>query len=164
MHNYRLNRRELLKKTGAVAAGSVGAPLFARNLFAGQSANDKLVIASIGVGGRGTGIGMQAAKLGHTVACCDVDDGNASRFASQIAAAGGECRIYRDYRELLEQEESVDAITIGTPDHWHVKIAIDAMKAGKHVYCEKPLTLTIEEGTLVNAAVEKYNKTFQVGT
>ncbi len=164
MQNYRLSRRELLKATGTAAAGSLGAPLFARNLFAGGSANDKLNLAAIGVGGRGTGIGKQAAAFGQMVACCDVDRRNAERFAKQIAAMGGKCRIYDDYRELLQNEEGVDAVTIGTPDHWHVKIAVDAMTAGKHVYCEKPLTLTIEEGVLVNAAVKKYNKTFQVGT
>ncbi len=163
MQNYRLNRRDLLKATGTAAAGSFGAPLFARNLFAQESANDKLNVAAIGVGGRGTGIGRQAAELGQMVACCDVDRRNAERFAKQIAEMGGKCRIYGDYRELL-QKEDVDAVTIGTPDHWHVRIAIDAMQAGKHVYCEKPLTLTIEEGAMVNAAVKKYNKTFQVGT
>ena len=165
MHSvHRSNRRDMLKVTGAAAAGWSAAPFFARNLFAGDSANDRLTVAAIGVGGRGTAIGEQAAKLGQMVACCDVDRLNAERFAAQIAEMGGDCRIYEDYRELLQNEKDVDAVTIGTPDHWHVKIAVDAMRAGKHVYCEKPLTLTIEEGNLVNAAVNKYQKTFQVGT
>jgi predicted dehydrogenase len=164
-NTQRINRRELLKSSGAATFATVGAPLFARNLFAGDSPNDKINVASIGVGGRGTGIGLQAAKLGSTLACCDVSYKNAERFQKQVkAAGGGECRMCSDYRELLAKEEDVDAVTIGTPDHWHVKIAIDAMKAGKHVYCEKPLTLTIEEGVLVNEAVKKYGKTFQVGT
>lgn len=161
----RINRRKLIKTVGASTAAAAAAPLFARNLFAADSPNDKLNVASIGVGGRGTGIGLQASKLGNTLACCDVSYKNAERFQKQVEAeGGGKCRMYSDYRELLANEEDVDAVTIGTPDHWHVKIAIEAMKAGKHVYCEKPLTLTIEEGILVNEAVQKYGKTFQVGT
>ena len=65
---------------------------------------------------------------------------------------------------MFEQEKDLDAVTIGTPDHWHVKIAIEAMKAGKHVYSEKPLTMTFEEGVLVSDAVKKFQKVFQVGT
>ncbi len=78
--------------------------------------------------------------------CCDVHRGNAQKFAEEIKKKGGDCRVYTDYREMLAAEKDIDAVTIGTPDHWHVKIAIDAMKAGKHVYSEKPLTLTLEEG------------------
>lgn len=160
-----VNRRELLKRTTAATVASIGAPLFARNLFSAESPNDKLNVASIGVGGRGTGIGLQAARLGNTLACCDVKQANAERFQKLVEKEHGvKCRVYKDYRELLANEDEVDVVTIGTPDHWHVKIAIEAMQAGKHVYCEKPLTLTIEEGMLVNAAVEKYGKTFQVGT
>lgn len=156
-----LTRRRFLGNSAGAAAGAFAAPLFVPNLYGQESPNDKLNVASIGVGGRGTGIGKQASQIGHTVACCDVHRGNAERFAKQV---GGDIKIYTDYRELLAQEESVDAVTIGTPDHWHVKIAIDAMRAGKHVYCEKPLTLTIEEGALIKQAVDKYDKVFQVGT
>ena len=94
------------------------------------------------------------------VACADVHLGNARSSPRQF---GGKCKVYQDYRKLLDRKD-IDAVTIGTPDHWHVKIAIDAMKAGKHVYCEKPLTLTLEEGELICAAVKKYRKIFQVGT
>ena len=94
------------------------------------------------------------------VACADVHLGNARRFAKGLK---GKCQVYQDYRKLLDRKD-IEAVTIGTPDHWHVKIAIDAMKAGKHVYCEKPLTLTLEEGNLICKAVKTYDKTFQVGT
>ena len=104
-NTQRINRRELLKSSGAATFATVGAPLFARNLFAGDSPNDKINVASIGVGGRGTGIGLQAAKLGSTLACCDVSYKNAERFQKQVkAAGGGECRMYSDYRELLAKE------------------------------------------------------------
>ena len=125
-----------------------------------EANGDKLTVAAIGVGGRGTEIGSQAASLGNLVACADVHLGNAQSFAQRF---GGKCQVYQDYRKVLDRKD-VDAVTIGTPDHWHVKIAIEAMQAGKHVYCEKPLTLTLEEGKLVSAAVKKYQKTFQVGT
>jgi predicted dehydrogenase len=98
------------------------------------------------------------------VACCDVHRENVNNFAQRMKDAGSECKVYTDYRELLANEKDVAAVTIGTPDHWHVKIAIEAMKAGKHVYCEKPLTLTLEEGQLVRTAMKKYGKVFQVGT
>jgi predicted dehydrogenase len=125
-----------------------------------EAKHDKLIVASIGVGGRGSEIGRQAADLGHLVACADVHLGNAHNFAK---AQQGKCQVYQDYRKLLERKD-IEAVTIATPDHWHVKVAIDAMKAGKHVYCEKPLTLTLDEGNLICAAVKKYGKTFQVGT
>lgn len=126
----------------------------------GESPNERLNVASIGVGGRGTGIGRQAASLGNMVACADVHRKNAEEFAKPYE---GRCEIYTDYRKVLDRQD-VDAVTIGTPDHWHVKIAIDAMKAGKDVYCEKPLTLTIEESKLICEAVRKSGKVFQVGT
>jgi len=164
MRHHRLTRRAFLGASAGLTAAGLAAPTFLPKLYGQESPNDKLTVAAIGVGGRGSAIAQQAAQLGHLVACCDVHRGNAERFAKRIAARGGECRIYGDYRELLAQEQDLDAVTIGTPDHWHVKIAIEAMRAGKHVYSEKPLTLTLEEGVLVKAAVQKYGKIFQVGT
>ena len=102
--------------------------------------NDQIVMAAIGVGGQGTGI-MNAAKRKagvKFVAVCDLDDDHRKKAAEKV---GNDCHQYKDFRELLARPD-IDAVTIGTPDHWHALIAIAAMKAGKHVYCEKPLTLT----------------------
>ncbi len=158
------SRRGFVKTSLGAGLCAATAPSIMPKLYAQSSPSDRLTVACIGVGGRGSGIGGQAADQGQLIACCDVHRPNAENFAKQQKEKGHECKIYADYREMLEKEKGVDVVTIGTPDHWHVKIAIEAMKAGKHVYCEKPLTLTIAEGQLVQAAVERYGKTFQVGT
>ncbi|MDX1928978.1 MAG: Gfo/Idh/MocA family oxidoreductase [Pirellulaceae bacterium] len=160
----RSSRRNFVKAATSAGLCAATMPTILPRLYAQDSANERLAVACIGVGGRGSGIGGQAADLGQLVACCDVSAPNAERFASQQKEKGRQCKIYSDYREMLDKESGVDVVTIGTPDHWHVKIAIEAMKAGKHVYCEKPLTLTLAEGQIVQEAVKKYGKTFQVGT
>src|ERR1051325_5177404 len=101
------------------------------------------------------------------VAVCDVDRPNAE-FAQNLvrnAARGGsrDCTVVGDFRTLLENR-NINAVTIGTPDHWHALIAIAAMRAGKDVYCEKPMTLTIEESKLVARVARDTRKIFQVGT
>jgi len=163
MTRDKTNRREFIEltaRTGALAA----IPYFASNvdLFAqeNQAANDKLNVAAIGNGGRGSAVGNQAGRLGNMVACCDVDSQRAEAFAKRYGAS---CKSYGDYRDILDRKD-VDLVTIGTPDHWHTKIAIDAMNAGKDVYCEKPLTLTIDEGKLIQKVVKKTGRVFQVGT
>jgi myo-inositol 2-dehydrogenase / D-chiro-inositol 1-dehydrogenase len=156
------SRRDFLKTTAGIAGLGMAAPyIFSSTMAVAQEAkNDKLTVASIGVGGRGTDIGRQAADLGNTVACADVHLGNANRFAEPY---GGKCQVYQDYRKVLDRKD-VEAVTIGTPDHWHVRIALDAMKAGKDVYCEKPLTLTIDESRILCKAVKESGRVFQVGT
>ncbi len=159
-HNNKHTRRDVLKTGAALTAAGMAMPYFFTGAVAGEPNGHRPTIASIGVGGRGSDIGRQAARFGNMVACADVHQGNADKFAADF---DGKCRVYRDYRQVLDRND-VEAVTIGTPDHWHVKIAIDAMKAGKDVYCEKPLTLTIDESQLVCKVAKETDRVFQVGT
>jgi len=155
-------RREFLKAatmfTGAIATGPI--VWTSASARGAEAKNDRLNVACIGVGARGTNVGHAAGSLGNMVACCDVDRTHAEAFAAKYE---GRCAIYSDYRKLLERKD-VDAVVIGTPDHWHAAIAIAAMKSGRDVYCEKPLTLTIDEGKLICEVVKKTGRIFQVGT
>ncbi len=154
-------RRDFLRSSTSILAAGCTVPYFWNQVSrAAESAGDKLRVASIGVGGRGSGIGHDAGSRGLMLACADVDQSHAERFAAKY---DGKCEIYTDYRRILERQD-VDAVTIGTPDHWHVKIAIEAMLAGKDVYCEKPLTLTIDEGKKICQVVQRTKRVFQVGT
>jgi len=159
MSHQRSTRRSFLKTTASLAAT---APYFLSSARAAQeeSANDRLTVAAIGCGGRGSGIGHQAGSLGNMVACCDVDADRAAKFAKKYE---DRCQTYGDYRQVLDRED-VQAVTIGTPDHWHTKIAVEAMQAGKDVYCEKPLTLTIGESKLICEVTNQTGRVFQVGT
>ncbi|TWU37082.1 Gfo/Idh/MocA family protein [Novipirellula artificiosorum] len=155
------SRRNFLKSTAA--AGSLAA---ASNPVLAADDSKKRTVASIGVGGsrgrynRGGAIARDAAKLGKMIAVCDVDELHAKEFNE---ALGGDLNMYSDYREMLEKEKP-QIVTIGTPDHWHVPIAIAALRSGADVYCEKPLTLTIDEGKKIRKVVEETGRVFQVGT
>ncbi len=162
MLSMRVSRRDWLKASAGVIAGVTAAPYFWNSVRAKESApeGDRLNVAAIGTGGRGSVIGHHAGSRGTMVACCDVDRRRAEGFASRY---DGICRVYRDYRRVLDRND-VDVVTIGVPDHWHAKIAIEAMLAGKDVYCEKPLTLTIAEGQLLCDVVRRTRRILQVGT
>jgi predicted dehydrogenase len=125
--------------------------------------NDRPRIGAIGVGGRGSGIARSAAKYGDIIAVCDVDRAHAERAAAEENLGKGKAEIHEDYRKLLDRQD-VDVVTIGTPDHWHTAICIAALRAGKDVYCEKPLTLTIDEGKILRRVVHETGRVFQVGT
>ncbi|GAB5440796.1 MAG: Gfo/Idh/MocA family oxidoreductase [Fuerstiella sp.] len=155
------------RRSFLAASSAAAVPLFwQRRSQAGQSANDRKTVAAVGVGGsrgrynRGGSVARQAGKLGQMIAVCDVDRRHNHEFNSDY---DNQLNLYTDYREMLEAE-SPDVVTIGTPDHWHVPIAIAALKSGAHVYCEKPLTLTIQEGIDICEVVKETGKTFQVGT
>jgi predicted dehydrogenase len=109
---------------------------------------------------QGSVIADKARAHGDIVAICDVD----RNIREQARAAfGGTQAIYEDYRDLLSRED-VDVVTIGSPDHWHAKMLIDACRAGKDVYCEKPLTLTIDEGKIIRRVVAETGRIVQVGS
>jgi len=161
MNDTRSNRRSFLKTTAGIAAAGGVVPYFLTSVHAQEeSANDRLTVAAIGCGGRGSAVGHQAGARGNMVACCDVDSERAAKFANRYE---NRCQIYGDYRKVLDRQD-VQAVTVGTPDHWHTKICIEAMQAGKDVYCEKPLTLTIEESKLICQVAKETGRVFQVGT
>ena len=157
------SRREFLKRSVALGGAGLGVPYFftaCQQGIAAPAASDRPVIACIGVGGQGRWNMRLAMNHADVAAVCDVDQ-NHARQAQQDA--GGKAEIYDDYRKILERKD-IDAVSIATPDHWHTKIAIDAMKAGKDVYCEKPMTLTIDEGKKICQVVKETGAVFQVGT
>ncbi|MDA1038678.1 MAG: Gfo/Idh/MocA family oxidoreductase [Planctomycetota bacterium] len=148
----------------STAAGII--PFFAwtQPTFANQAASDRPLIGCIGLGGMGMGDARGHAGFGDIVAVCDVDLRHAERARHDEKVGKGKADIYRDYRQLLERSD-IDVVSIVTPDHWHVKIAIEALEAGKHVFCQKPLTLTIEENKLIRAACKKHpSLQFFIGT
>jgi len=157
-------RREFLKRSAIIAAATPS--ILSRGYVRAEDINSRPTVASIGVGGsrglhnRGGHIGRAAAKLGQMIAVCDVDQRHNEEFNE---AMGGKLGMYTDYRKLFDKERP-DVVTIGTPDHWHVPIAIAALRAGSDVYCEKPLTLTIDEGIAINKVVKETGRVFQVGT
>lgn len=150
------SRRGFLK-TSALAGAVAGSTMTATSKLMAAEETKKLRLAAIGVGGsrgrynRGGSIANDAAKYATMVAVCDVDDLHTEEFSQKH---GGNLNKYRDYREMLEKEKP-DVVTIGTPDHWHVPIAIACLQSGADVYCEKPLTLTIDEGKQIRKVVEE---------
>ena len=125
-----------------------------------QSPNQQVGIGCIGMRYQGSVIAHKAAMYGKIVAVCDVD----KDVRDQAKASFGSTPVaFEDYRDLLERKD-VDVITIGAPDHWHTQMVIDACRAGKDVYCEKPLTLTIDEGKTLCKVVKETGRVVQVGS
>jgi predicted dehydrogenase len=186
MHKGNLSRRGFLARSmGALTFGAGLPAWYAQEILAFEQENnrprrigpnDRIVMAAIGTGTNYTnkrpnerlrgerGWHIMRDAMGqrgvHMVAVCDVDRTNRD-FAAQTV--GQDCRKFEDFRELLH-DRSIDAVTIGTPDHWHALVAIAAMKAGKDVYCEKPLTLTHEEGVAMVRVAHETNRILQTGS
>jgi predicted dehydrogenase len=167
------SRRHFIKKLGlATAATAVGSKLMAAGASPGKmfyikrngiyTANDQINLALIGAGGQGssdteTALQIPGVKL---VAVCDLYDG---RLADAKKRWGADLFTTKHYKEILNRSD-VDAVIIGTPDHWHQTISIDALHAGKNVYCEKPMVHAITEGPAVIKAQQDTGKIFQVGS
>ena len=165
MSHSRATRRDFLK-TQAAAAAVGAAPYFlsSRQASANESANDRPVIGCIGVGSMGSGDARAHASHGDIVAVCDVDSRRAEKAKHDGRIGKGKADAYGDYRRVLERNY-IDVVSIVTPDHWHIKPAIEALQAGKHVFIQKPLTLTLEENQLIRNACDKYKDlVFFIGT
>lgn len=156
------NRRQFLKAGAALTA----APFvpWTRAAFANESKNDRPRIGCIGTGSMGIGDARGHRRYGDIVALCDVDRRHAEQAKNDPETGAAKADIYGDYRRVLERND-IDVVSIVTPDHWHTKIAIEALQAGKHVFCQKPLTLTLEENQLIRNACKAYpNLVFFIGT
>ncbi len=170
--SIRTSRREFLKGSAAALAAT-GLPVWGTSTQAiaarFQSKNDRPLIGCIGTGSRWGAVGPAAMTFGDCVAVCDVDANHAAKAKARVQeiqskkGSSSDVAVFEDYRKVLDNKD-IDIVTIVTTDHWHTKIAIEAMQAGKDVYCEKPLTLTLEEGKLIDEVVKKTGRVFQVGT
>ena len=171
MPSKKINRRRFLKKAGGLAAGAIGFPYIVQPCALGKAGSiapsERITIGLIGMGGRG--IADMWPLLEKTdariIAVCDVDTNHRSRARDIInkSYGAGDCAAYNDFRELLERKD-IDAVLIATPDHWHALISIAAAKAGKDIYCEKPLAYSVAEGRAICDAVAKYGVVWQTGS
>ena len=167
-----VNRRDFMRTSGQTAAAIAAAQtvLQAPGVARAANQNEVIRIGFIGPGGRGFGAHVKTlAKLKNEganielVAAADVYSEHRDRTVNYIKETNGnEARGYVDYRDMIEKE-NLDAVCIGTPDHWHAKQTVDSLAAGLHVYCEKPMTKTVEEAMTVVDAWKKSGKVMQVG-
>lgn len=164
----RTTRRELL---GGAAAAAFAAPWIIPGSALGADgstpANGRISMGAIGVGGRGSG--DMRGLMGHSevqmVAVCDPVPAHRQSAKQSVDQRYGnhDCRAYNDFREVLVRDD-IDAVLIGTPDHWHAIVVIEACRHGKDVFCEKPETLTVREGRAMVTAVRRYGRVVSGGS
>jgi len=176
MKTANLSRRDFLKGTAAAATGAVfGVPyVVSSSVLGAEAPSNRIAIGCIGVGRMGLGDMQEIMRFGQArvVAVCDVD-AKRLKYAKQLVEKryGSRsksgiykgCAQYRDFRDLLTRED-IDAVLIVTPDHWHALPTIAASRAGKDIFLQKPLTLTVEEGRLLSDTVQRYGCVLQVGS
>lgn len=164
-----LSRRSFIRNTGLLTAAGTMLPVFGNAVSTKKhstSPNDKLVIGLIGCGGMGAA-NMRTLMQYDDVAIaavCDVDDNRMPGDIKEVEKKyGKKPDVYKDYRKMLDRKD-IDAVIVGTPDHWHALNLIHACQAGKDAYCEKPISHNIVEAQMMMHAVEKYKRIVQVGT
>jgi len=165
-----VSRRRFLRQCAAVVAAT-GLPSWfvERRLLAAAPVarrlgpNDRPGIALIGCGGMGRGDAANAAQHGDVLAVCDVDEAQAAAAVERLTVDGRAPQVYRDFRRVLERDD-IQVIINATPDHWHTLVNLGAVRAGKDIYAEKPLTLTIDEGRRLVTAARKHGTVLQTGT
>ena len=163
MNDRRTSRRQFLKAAGAAVAAPAIIKASALGADGQTPPSERIVMATIGTGGQGTGnmrgfMGFQQVRM---AAVCDPVPDHRERAKNTVNErySNQDCKAYNDFREVLARDD-IDAVMIGTPDHWHALITIAACRSGKDVYCEKPETLTVREGRLMAEAVQRYGRVF----
>ena len=164
-------RRRFLQQAAATSVGAVSFPYIIPASALGRDGavapSERIVMGTIGTGGQGRGLtgrflGLPGVQL---VAVCDVDSGHRDQARAMVNEKYGnqDCAVYGDFRELLARKD-INAVIVGTPDHWHALAAIAAAKAGKDIYCEKPLANSVGEGRAICKAVKENNVILQTGS
>ncbi len=173
MKPFLSSRRSFLKKTIIASAGVAMAPTILTSCCKWKGANDRVNVAHIGVGGRGRSTTTHyflPVKDSRSVAVCDPFASRRNNFAKAIEAhylkefdEKLECKAYLEFEEILERDD-IDAVHISTGDYWHLLIAIKAARAGKHIYCEKPLGLSLDNMLLLEKEINRNKVHFHYGT
>lgn len=153
-----MGRRQFLKST-LVAGTAIGAGLALLRPARVLGANERINIGVIGVGGRGAA-DLDGVSGENIVALCDVDSDQLARAGARFPGA----KKYADYRQLLEEQDNLEAVVVATPDHHHAPATIRALRRGLHVYCEKPLTHTVAEARAIATAAAEHQRVTQMGT
>ena len=159
MQESKIKRRELLMSAAAAGLFTI-VPRYVLGGPGQAAPSSKLNIAGIGIGGQGSVNLKNLEPHCNIVALCDVDPKN---YAAKIIARYPQAKVYTDYRELLASQKDLDAVVIATPDHTHAVITMAALKAGKHVYCQKPLTHNIHDARVLTETAAKLNLVTQMG-
>lgn len=162
MMTEKQTRRGFLRTAAGAGAVASSLLILPKNVLGGaaeKAASGKINLAGIGLGGRGYGLLKQLAGGHNVVALCEVDDRNAAAAQKEWPAA----KRHRDFRRMFDVQQDIDAVVIATPDHQHFAMAMRALKAGKHVYCEKPLTHTVQEARALAAAARESKVATQMG-
>jgi predicted dehydrogenase len=165
MRNKAINRRRFLKRAAGTAAGAMSFPYIVSSSAFGAS--EKITVGCVGVGPQGSGDmgNFLRQKDARVVAVCDVKDPvlkDAQKRVNEHYQGTG-CAAYKDFRELMARDD-IDVVLAATPDHWHVLIALAAVRAGKDVYLEKPMGLSLAQDQALRAAVHRHGRVFQFGT
>jgi predicted dehydrogenase len=152
--NKNISRRQFM---GGAAAAAMAFTIVPSHVLA-QSPNEKLNIAGVGIGGMGQN-NVRACNTENIVALCDVDE----KYAGKIFKEYPKAKVWFDFREMLDKQKDIDAVIVATPDHLHAVVSMEAMKRGKHVYCQKPLTRLVAEARALTEAARKYKVATQMG-
>jgi predicted dehydrogenase len=151
--NKNISRRQFMGGAAAAMAFTI-----VPDRVLAQPPSNKLNIAGVGIGGMGQH-NVRACNTENIVALCDVDE----KYAGKIFKEYPKAKVWFDFREMLDKQKDIDAVIVATPDHLHAVVSMEAMKRGKHVYCQKPLTRLVAEARALTEAARKYKVATQMG-